>query len=69
MKVIYELDKEDLGYMYDLLSEIKLADYNDEDCLEAWNLLPDHIKGEAVSWGLSDSVFRDNAYVHLKGLI
>lgn len=68
MKVIYELDKDDLGSIHDILCELSDGEYSDEECLEAWNLLPEHIKSEAVAWGTDDTVFRDKMFTYLRGL-
>jgi hypothetical protein len=38
-------------------------DWNDESkCLELFNHLPSQHQGTAVSWGLSDTVFRDDTF-------
>jgi two-component SAPR family response regulator len=66
MKVSYELEKDDLDALntvcYDVL-DIKL----DTEQLKAiFEILPKHIKGIGIQWGLSDTVFRDEAYEWLE---
>jgi hypothetical protein len=51
---------------HDCLSDVVPADYTEEECREVFEILPDHIQLLAVEWRLSDTVFRDDAYVFLK---
>jgi hypothetical protein len=51
---------------HDVLAEITPREYTLEECRVAFDRLPDNIQFLALEWGLSDTVFRDDAYVWLK---
>lgn len=66
MKVQIELEQEDFNAMHDVIFEVLDTQPTDEQIQKVWNILPDHIQGDAIQWGASDSVFRDNMYVWIK---
>ena len=66
MKTNITLDKSDLNNMYDVIVEALNIEPTDEQIIEFFYELPDHIKGLAVQWGTSDTVFRDDMFVWLK---
>lgn len=65
MKVTIILDDTDLGYIRDVALSALGKKLTNEEALELWEKLPEDIKNEAVSWGLSDTVVRDNIYEFL----
>ena len=66
MKTNITLDRSDLDDMYDVILEALDIEPTDEEIMNFFNELPDHIKGLAVQWGTSDTVFRDDMFVWLK---
>lgn len=51
---------------HDILIEIYKFDYTIEHALMIFNKLPTEIKDVAHCWGLSDTPFKDDAYVYLR---
>ena len=47
------------------LSSIDFGELSEDQLLEIFNNLPNHIQGNAVNWGFSDTVFRDNFFVYI----
>jgi len=66
MKITIELEKEDYDAMYDVIFGVKGFQPTNDQIQEIWDSLPEHIKGTALQWGCSDSVFRDNMYEWLE---
>jgi hypothetical protein len=56
----------DFMELHDVLAEIEDREYTKEECRAAFLRLPYNIQAIAVSWGLDDTVFRDEAYVFLR---
>lgn len=62
----------ELNSFIDVLNEVRLLvrkpsiNYTAEECVVFFNLLPKSVKDIALSWGISDTEFRDAAYVHFK---
>lgn len=66
MKVRVELEESDYGRLHDILLEITNDKFTQEELVIVWNGLPQSLKDEAIHWGMSDTVVRDNIYEHLK---
>lgn len=62
------LEEEDYNALHDVIIEALNMDISPSkkamDYL--WEHLPDDIKGTAIQWGCSDTVFRDNLYEWLQ---
>jgi hypothetical protein len=65
MKVTVELEQDDFNHMYDVIYEVTDVEPTNAEMQAIWDELPDHIKGTAIEWGTSDTVFRDNLYKYL----
>jgi hypothetical protein len=66
MKVDVELEQEDFDAMHDVIFEVMGTEPSNEEIKAFWDLMPEDIKGTAIQWGCSDSVFRDNMYEWLE---
>lgn len=66
MKVNVELEQEDFDAMHDVIFEVMGTEPNNEEIKAFWDIMPEDIKGTAIQWGCSDSVFRDNMYEWLE---
>ena len=66
MKVDVELEQEDFDAMHDVIFEVMGIEPSNEEIKAFWDLMPEDIKGTAIQWGCSDSVFRDNMYEWLE---
>ncbi len=66
MKFIVEFTNSDLDSLHDVVYEAIDKSLSYEELEKIFNELPEHIQSLAVSWGMSDTVFRDNVYEHLK---
>lgn len=58
-------DQCDLNSFRDVITEVGLSlelDLSRITLQQCFDLLPEHIKLDAINYGLSDIVFRDNAY-------
>ena len=66
MIVSIELEVDELNAMHDVILEALGIEPTEEQILDFFNMLPDHIKGLAMQWGTSDTVFRDDMYVWLE---
>jgi hypothetical protein len=62
MKVSVTLEKEDLDAIHDVVLDALDIEPTPEQINELWNKLPEDIKGVAIQWGSSDTVFRDNVH-------
>lgn len=62
MQVVITLDLNDVDALRDVLYNAKDIEATTEDALLLWEELPEDIKLEAVRWGVSDTVVRDNIY-------
>ena len=58
----------DFMELHDVLADLggEYREYTKEECRAAFLRLPYHTQTIAVSWGLEDTVFRDEAYVYLR---
>lgn len=65
MKVTVTLENEDYDVLHDLILEALGFTPSLPQIDSCWNLIPEDIKGEAIQWGTSDTVARDNIYVWL----
>lgn len=66
MKVDVELEQEDFDAMHDVIFEVMGTEPSNEEIKAFWDLMPEDVKGTAIQWGCSDSVFRDNMYEWLE---
>lgn len=66
MKITVELKKEDFDAMHDVIFEVMGTEPSNMDIQILWDIMPEHIKGTALAWGCSDSVFLDNMYKWLE---
>ena len=66
MKKTVELEKEDIAHLHDVILEALNRHLTDEEVIDFYNKLPQHLKDEAEHWGLDDSVVRDNIYEWLE---
>lgn len=66
MKLIIELEDEDLAPLHDIVLELTDRSLNNEQLTAIWNLLPEDLIKEAVHWGTSDTVVREHIYTYLK---
>ena len=58
-----KFDQQDLYALHDVILEALDKDVNDEQLVEYWNILPKHIKLDAVRWGASDTPTQDEMHV------
>ena len=54
---------EELGKFY--MDDLNINESDQDFMFEVFNLLPKNLQGFAVSWGLEDSVFRDDVFEYL----
>lgn len=66
MKVTIELEQDDYNHLHDVVMEALGFEPTNEQIKKYFDKLPDDIKGTAVSWGTSDSVFREKFYEWLE---
>lgn len=66
MIVSIELEVDDLNAMHDVILEALGIEPTEQQILEYFNMLPDHIKGTAIAWGTSDTIFRDEMFEWLE---
>lgn len=58
------LDRSDLDSLHDtLFNALDIYNISDKQLKSVWDVLPMDIKYEALQWGMSDTVVRDNIYV------
>lgn len=60
------LEQEDYDHMHDVIYEALDFEPSNEEIQAIWDKLPEDIKGTAIQWGTSDTVFRDKLYVYLE---
>ena len=65
MIITVQLEQEDYNHMYDVIYDATGVKPTNEQMQTIWDELPDHIKGTAIEWGTSDTVFRDKLYEYL----
>lgn len=63
---IYELYDRDYDYLHDIVYELTQEDTPKDQLEVMFQALPKHLKAEASTYGISDSVVRDDIYVYLK---
>ena len=66
MIVTVQLERKDFDAMHDVIYEVKGYEPTDEQIKKIWDELPEDIQGTAITWGCSDTVFRDNLYEWLE---
>lgn len=68
VKKLFDLDNEYCGVdnFHDCVLLATGDSYTPEELLELFNTLPAEIQGIALSWGLSDTVFRDCVFEYLR---
>lgn len=62
MKVVVELEREDFDAMHDVIFDVKGYQPTDEQIQQFWDSLPEEIQGNAIAYGSSDTVFREDLY-------
>ena len=66
MKIGIQLEKEDFDTLHDVILNALNIETSEEEITEYFMELPREIIGTAVSWGIDDTVFRDEMYEWLK---
>ncbi len=66
MKVNVTFEEGDLDSLHDIVYGLTGKPQTHKELELVWKKLPEHIKEDAIRWGIDDSVVRDNIYVHLK---
>jgi hypothetical protein len=66
MIVTIQLEQEDFNAMHDVIFEALGTKLTNAKIHVIWEELPEDIRGLAIQWGTSDTVFRDNLYEYLK---
>lgn len=62
-----EFTQDDLNSLHDVIFNALDKDIlTNEQIIEYWEMFPEHIKMDALKWGMSDSPTRDNMYVWLQ---
>lgn len=62
-----ELDQSDLNTLHDVIfNALEIEDLTNEQLLEYWKLIPEHIKMDALKWGIDDTPTRNAIYVWLQ---
>ena len=59
-------DDGDWGSLHDVLIELHGKRRTKDEVKAMFLLLPEHVRDEAHTWGLSDTVFGDDAYVYFR---
>ncbi|MEN9919926.1 MAG: hypothetical protein RL662_2362 [Bacteroidota bacterium] len=67
-KITIELDysDHDLDMLHDVIIDTLGVSLNHDGILAVFESLPKHIRITAFDWGMSDTGFRDAAYVYLQ---
>jgi hypothetical protein len=66
MKVTVEFEEGDLAPLHDIVYELTEIELTDQQLEIIWGKLPEHLRMEAIHWGLNDTVVKDNIYEHLE---
>jgi hypothetical protein len=66
MKITVELELEDFNEMHDVIYEVLGIKPTNDQIQNVWDKLPEDIQGNAIQWGTSDTVFRDDLYEWLE---
>ena len=66
MELKTDLSPYDIGAMHDVILDATGNKPSRDEIKEWWEKLPRHIKGIAISWGCSDTVFRDEMYAWIE---
>lgn len=66
MIVTIQLEQEDFDVMHDVIFGALDIKPTNAQIHVIWEELPEDIRGLAIQWGTSDTVFRDNLYEYLK---
>ena len=66
MIVNVTLEQEDFDHMHDVIYDVLDIEPTNEQTQKLWDMLPEHIKGIAIQWGTSDTVFRDELHEWLQ---
>ncbi len=65
MKQTIEFEKGDFNSLHDIIFDLIGEELTHDELKTIWDVLPEHLKEDAIHWGLNDSVVRDNIYVYL----
>lgn len=66
MKKEITLEESDLLSLREVAFNATDKEITNEQAIEIWESLPQSLKNEAIHWGISDSVVRDNIYEFLE---
>ena len=66
MKITVEWEEGDFNALHDIIFDLTTMKLTHEQLLKIFNMLPKHLKDDAIRWGVDDSVVRDNIYVQLE---
>jgi hypothetical protein len=66
MKITIEWEEGDFDSLHDTVFDLTDVSLNHEQLLKVFEMLPQHIKDDAIRWGVDDSVVRDNIYEQLE---
>ena len=66
MKITVEWEEGDFDSLHDTVFDLTDISLSHEQLLKIFNMLPQHLKDDAIRWGVDDSVVRDNIYEHLE---
>lgn len=67
LKELETFEKHDWDSFHDTVYNSTGEDCNREQLIKIYQSLPHNLKCNALEWGMSDTVFRDNVYEHLGG--
>ena len=51
---------------HDVVLDVTMKSLTDEELKALFNTLPEHIRAQAIHWGLSDTIVRDNIGEYLQ---
>jgi len=66
MKVRYELEEDDYNSIHDVWLEVLKEEPTKEQMDKLATQVPEHLLGDAISWGWSDTCVRDHLYKYLQ---
>lgn len=66
MKITVEFEDGDFDSLHDIVFELSEKSLSHKELEALWNTFPQSLKDDGLHWGLTDSVVRDNMYVHLE---
>ena len=67
MKITVEWEEGDFDALHDIIFDLTSMKLTHKQLLTIFNQLPKNLQDDAIHWGVSDSVVRDNIYSQLEG--